>query len=108
MPKPNPYAQGLLQNPVMRHLLSGATTIMGQTPKQNAMQLGMGAVDMTPVGDFKAMAQGLLERDPVGFGLGAASLLIPGTVKPGMLGNIKGFHGTADRINKFRKRLCHN
>ena len=51
------------------------------TREQGLSQLGLMA-DLSPAGDAIAMGQGLLNRDPLGFGLGLGSLLIPGTIKP--------------------------
>jgi len=51
------------------------------TRQQGLAQLGLLA-DLSPAGDVMAMGQGVLNRDPLGFGLGAASLLLPGTIKP--------------------------
>lgn len=38
--------------------------------------------DLTPAGDVMAIYEGLRDQDPLGIGLGAASLLLPGTIKP--------------------------
>ena len=51
------------------------------TRQQGLATLGLLA-DLTPAGDVMAMGSGLANRDALGFGLGAASLLLPGTIKP--------------------------
>lgn len=86
----------LLQNPVTRRLMSGTASVLGNTPAQTGLTLGRGLLDTTPAGDFMAMGEGIRNRDPLTFGLGAASLLVPGTIKPQMAENI---------VNKFRQTL---
>ena len=65
------------------------------TRQQGLATLGLLA-DLTPAGDVMAMGQGVLNRDPLGFGLGAASLLLPGTIKPDF---------AKDVLSKFRTTL---
>lgn len=104
---PNPFEKAvtslLTDNPLARRALGTTSSVLSQTPMQNTLTLGRGLLDATPAGDVLAIGEGIRDRSPLGIGLGAASLMVPGTIKPKSVEKLTEvlFHGTNKDFDKF-------
>ena len=89
----------------MAGILDAPGGIFGLGRVQPTREQGLGQLremmNLTPVGDITAMGLGLLNRNPLEFGLGAASLLLPGTIKP--KGDIAKAVADKLRLTKMRE-----